>query len=192
MFPLGYNIIHQNRNLRTVVLSLLFNLSIFVCFSNCALRECPQRLGFVGAQLTYLNLSDNSLRVLPPEIGCLRGLQKLSLKNNQLQDLPVSAIFWGSIFSLDDLTVCMLGTFSCFCCCLLTFFKIKYSLRNKSDCQRVWIQIRTDVLSILIWVQNFCKDYQHMTKVAARRKRVKHASFGQVVMAVSLRQFLPC
>ena len=32
-------------------------------------------------------------------------------------------------------------------------------------CQMVWIQIKTDVLLVLIWVQTVCKGYQ-MTKVA--------------------------
>ena len=37
----------------------------------------------------------------------------------------------------------------------------------------VWIQIRTDILSVLIWVQTVCKGYQQTTKVAARKERVK-------------------
>ena len=35
-----------------------------------------------------------------------------------------------------------------------------------SECPPVSIQIRTRVLSFLIWVQTVCKDYQQMTKVA--------------------------
>ena len=34
-----------------------------------------------------------------------------------------------------------------------------------SVCQRVWIQIRPDILSGLIWVQTVCRGYQQMTKV---------------------------
>ena len=33
--------------------------------------------------------------------------------------------------------------------------------------QMVWIQISTNVLSVLIWVQIVCKCYQQMTKVAS-------------------------
>ena len=33
----------------------------------------------------------------------------------------------------------------------------------------VWIQIRTDILSVLIWVQTVCKGYQQRTKVAASK-----------------------
>ena len=39
-----------------------------------------------------------------------------------------------------------------------------------SECQTVWIQIRTDILSVLIWVQTVCQGYQHMTKVTASKK----------------------
>ena len=35
------------------------------------------------------------------------------------------------------------------------------------QCQTVWIQIRTNNLSVLIWLQTVCKGYQQMTKVAA-------------------------
>ena len=41
-----------------------------------------------------------------------------------------------------------------------------------SECQTVWIPIRTDVLSVLIWVQTVCKGYQQTTKVAASNERV--------------------
>ena len=37
----------------------------------------------------------------------------------------------------------------------------------------VWVQIRTDILSVLIWVQTLCKGYQQTTKVAASKERVK-------------------
>ena len=32
-----------------------------------------------------------------------------------------------------------------------------------SECQTVWIQIRPDIMSGLIWVQTICKGYQQMT-----------------------------
>ena len=43
-----------------------------------------------------------------------------------------------------------------------------------SECQTVWIQIRTDILLVLIWVQTVCKCNQQTTKVAASMERVKH------------------
>ena len=57
------------------------------------------------------------------------------------------------------------------------FFQNKLILRilsgTLSESQIVWIQIRTDILSVLIWVQNVCKGYQQMTKFAGSMQRVK-------------------
>ena len=60
-------------------------------------------------------------------------------------------------------------------CCLLTFFSKLTSFRksyqsfkqfgSRSECQIVWIQIRPDILSGLIWVQIVCKGYQQTTIV---------------------------
>ena len=36
----------------------------------------------------------------------------------------------------------------------------------------VWIQIRTDILLVLTWVQTVCKAYQQTTKVTASNERV--------------------
>ena len=74
-----------------------------------------------------------------------------------------------------NIQLCMLGNFHSFkfCCRLLTFFKINFkkNLSGKlSVCQMVWIQIRTDVVSVLIWVQTVCKGYEQMTKVAASKE----------------------
>ena len=59
-----------------------------------------------------------------------------------------------------------------FGCGLLTFFKIfifqKTLFGTPPECQTVWIQIRTDRLLVLIWVQTV-KGYQQMTKVAAEQ-----------------------
>ena len=95
-------------NLAQVHLKYIISYTISIYYSKCGMAKCPKRLGFVGAQLTCLNLSDNHLRVLPPEIGCLRGLQTLSLRNNQLRDLPVSnsyVTFFGH-FSMDGTNRC--------------------------------------------------------------------------------------
>ena len=40
-----------------------------------------------------------------------------------------------------------------------------------SECQTVGIQIRTNILSVLIWVQTVCKGNQQITKVAASEER---------------------
>ena len=43
----------------------------------------------------------------------------------------------------------------------LTFFKIKFLKINHpgppSECQTVWIKIKTDILLVFIWVQTVCK-----------------------------------
>ena len=49
----------------------------------------------------------------------------------------------------------------------------KYSFRNtRSECHTVWIQIGTDILSVLICAQTACKGYQQMTKFATSRERI--------------------
>ena len=61
------------------------------------------------------------------------------------------------------LSICMLGNCSCFYFRLLTFFKIRgFFLQinhqgSPSECQTVWIQIKTNVLMVFIWVQTVCK-----------------------------------
>ena len=35
---------------------------------------------------------------------------------------------------------------------------------TQSECQTVWIQIRSDKMSVMIFVQTVCKGYQQMTK----------------------------
>ena len=51
-----------------------------------------------------------------------------------------------------------------------TFSKISFTntIRD-SECQTVWIQIRTNIMLVLIWVQTVCKVYQQTTKVASRK-----------------------
>ena len=60
-----------------------------------------------------------------------------------------------------------------FCCCmlfcrLLIFFKIIFFPKNSFKITMkvsVWIKIRSDIMSGLIWVQAVCKGYQQTTKV---------------------------
>ena len=53
--------------------------------------------------------------------------------------------------------------------CLLIFSKSSFLKKNlsgmPSECQTVWIQVRPDVLSGLIWIQTVCIGYQQMTLV---------------------------
>ena len=75
------------------------------------------------------------------------------------------------------LDLCMLGNFSCFCCCVKIFFKINFFKKFfQEHYQSVkWFGFksdRTNILSALIWVRSVCKGYQPMTKVAASKERV--------------------
>ena len=68
----------------------------------------------------------------------------------------------------------MLGNFSCG---LFSdfFFKIFFFEKNISDipseCQTVWIQVRTDILLGLIWVQTVCKGYKQTKLVDEEIKK---------------------
>ena len=55
----------------------------------------------------------------------------------------------------------------------LTFSKKQSG--TPSERQTVWIQIRTDILSVLIWVQTVCKGYQQMTIVAASKLKASQS-----------------
>ena len=64
--------------------------------------------------------------------------------------------------------LCLLGNFSYFLS-YADFFQNqhfrKIILGIPSECQTVWIQIRPDFLSGLIWVKTICQGYQHTTLV---------------------------
>ena len=56
-------------------------------------------------------------------------------------------------------------------CSQLIFSKptfAKNSFRIVSDCQKIWIQIRHEILSGLIWVHTFCKGYQQSMLINQR------------------------
>ena len=94
------------------------------------------------------------------------------------------------------LTLCMLGNFCMlfcrlFCFCIYFYFiifLINFFKKNlsgmPSECQTVWIQIRPDVLSGLIWVQTVCKGYQQTTKVATSGERVKWIALSNCICSV--------
>ena len=60
------------------------------------------------------------------------------------------------------------------------FFKINFFKKlfqeHYQSVKTVWIQIRPDILSGLIWFQTVCKNYQQMTKVSTWRQRDKFDS----------------
>ena len=71
------------------------------------------------------------------------------------------------------------GKFCVFFCCLLRFFSkstfLKNSCKIPSECQTVWVQIRPDVLSGLIWVQIVFKWYQQMALVDKKLISTHHS-----------------
>ena len=89
------------------------------------------------------------------------------------------------------LSICMLGNCSCFYFRLLTFFKIKFLKINHqgppSECQTVWIQIKTDILLVFIWVQTVCKGYWQTTKLSTGMQRVITGKYFNVQYIVSYR-----
>ena len=81
---------------------------------------------------------------------------------------------YGDVHKSFYITLCMLGNFSCVYCHLLTS-KLTFEKKKSGtllECQMVWIQIRTGILWVLIWVLSLGKGYQQTTKVTARRQRV--------------------
>lgn len=64
------------------VYSLIFFLGHFNYFISCF-----EAIGSL-VKLQFLDLSDNALEVLCPEIGHLRSLRHLRLANNKLKHLP--------------------------------------------------------------------------------------------------------
>ena len=64
------------------------------------------------------------------------------------------------------------------------FIKLPKNLSGTlSECQTFWIQISTDILSVLIWVQTVCKEYQQTTKgtTTASKEIVKLFRHGQLL-----------
>ena len=72
-----------------------------------------------------------------------------------------------AVKTIHYLTLCMLRNFFMIFCHLLIFldFFPKKFLQEYHQCQTVWIQIRPDILSGLIWAQTVCKDYHQATTV---------------------------
>ena len=86
------------------------------------------------------------------------------------------------------LYICMLGNCSCFYFRLLTIFKIKFLKINHqeppSECQTVWIQIKTDILLVFIW---FRTGYWQTTKLSTGMQRVITGKYFSVQYIVSYR-----
>ena len=82
----------------------------------------------------------------------------------------------------------MLGNCSYYCCHPLTFFIINFFINSfiltLSQCQTVRMQIRTNILSVLIWAQTVCKDDQQTTKLLLARKRLSQKYYTVNVLRI--------
>ena len=56
---------------------------------------------------------------------------------------------------------------------IINFFEKFFLIATLWECQTVWIQIRTDILLILIWVKTVCKSYQQMSNSPIARKIIE-------------------
>ena len=83
-------------------------------------------------------------------LTCVWGAQKNSVIETVLKRTQSICFAWEISNFTSRLSLFMLGNFSCF----LIFFSKNYFKNTK--CAMVWIQIETDILSVLIWVQTVC------------------------------------
>ena len=89
------------------------------------------------------------------------------------------------------LSICMLGNCSYFYFRLLTFFKIKFLKINHpgppSECQTVWIQIKTNIMLVFIWVQTVCKRLLADDKISQWHAKSLTGKYFSVQYIVSYR-----
>ena len=87
-------------------------------------------------------------------------------------------MFWWPLFvpKCLKLTPSILANFACFLIVCRFFSKSSFFQKILSGiasrCQTVWIQIRPDIMSGLIWVQTVCKGYQQIYVVVNGWQRV--------------------
>ena len=131
--------------------------------------NCLRRLSADDTRRQRLNMPDFALNWLANNVGQdqsvyadqgLRWQPLLKEQSHYIVALSPNRWVWMV------LTLSMLGNFSCLCCRLLTFFKVNFLSGTLSECQTVWIQIRTNIMSVLIWIQTVCKVNQQTTKFA--------------------------
>ena len=122
-------------------------------------------------------------------IQCLIFFQKFGKLS---QNLSSAAVVLGAL-RVKSLTLCMLGNLSCFCCCLLTFFKFFFTINSFKSTIKVSNGLDTD----LIWVQTVCQGYQQMIKAAASKERInvsnkRKDSMSQEMLNISYSYLVSC
>ena len=111
----------------------------------------------------YMEGSDNPAHPLNC-FDCIASSIHKVLK--KMKNLAKNKTYFLRIVVFACLTLCPLGNFFCLFVVCWFFSRstfMKNSFKNHSECQTVWIQIRPDVASGLIWVQTVCKSYQQTT-----------------------------
>ena len=130
-----------------------YNLQVVVAGAGGICR-CPFQVFRYDWQLDLLAYS----RINQPHTVNVITIGTLTLIscNNGALCLPCNKIF--------ELTLCMLGNFSCFLLSSADFFQNQLFFINSF---RNIIRVTNSLdLSVLIWVQTVCKDYQQTTKVS--------------------------
>ena len=113
-----------------------------------------------------LGFDDLDLVAVCLPVGCDFLLELGGLNNSS--SLSSEILIWSSSSDSDlknKIILCMLGNFSCFCCHLPTFSKINFFKKSFRNTIRVSNNLNPDQdqhlsMSVLIWVQTACKDYQ--------------------------------
>ncbi|KAK9998302.1 hypothetical protein SO802_017905 [Lithocarpus litseifolius] len=77
-----------------------------VALSQCNLKAIPDEVWACGPSARVLDLSNNSVRDVPAQVGCLSSIQKLFLNANSIMDESIS---WEALTSLKYLTVLSLN-----------------------------------------------------------------------------------
>ena len=110
---------------------------------------------------------DHDLSVIIWGQTVYKGYQQTTLGGKKLK-----SNFHYRIQIANFLILCMLYNFSCFVCLFSNSLDPDQD-RHYVCPKTVWIQIRTDIMSVLIWVKTVCKCYQQTTKDAGGKERVK-------------------
>ena len=115
---------------------------------------------------------ENLIRAHPAISHCSHLLLKCRVATNISLWLKVHARWFKNyMFAKKCILIsCFYYSFTLYYCAIVHSLDAGFLI--PSGCQTVWIQIRSNVFSGLIWVQTVCKGYQQITKVATSWQRV--------------------
>lgn len=75
----------------------------FLNLSKCKLTEFPKKLDNLSSVLRTLDISDNSIPLIPPDIESFKVLKSITCNNNKLTNLPEEI---GNLTKLETLSFC--------------------------------------------------------------------------------------